>query len=370
MCADTGRSSGKGARLGVTFILAFLARPSIPATGSAREGASICAIDRSLDLLVFGAGFGRSPLRPKSAVWRRWMMNLCGGAIAGTVFAVLSSVGTAMAGDLDWTELNPAFEGQNRLGDASLCQACHAEQQQTFSHTAHAKAFRYGDAPEAGQCETCHGPRSQHVQSPTRDLALNGAQWTAVCLQCHQGGDRMHWQQSLHAATDVGCTSCHTVMEKKSDRALLAASRQDAVCYECHPDVRSQMNKSSHHPVREGKMQCFDCHAHGSVTAGQLKAISVTELCFSCHQEKRGPYVWEHPPVRESCLNCHEAHGSNNRKLQTSKESFLCLQCHSYGGHINLPRYNRTSNLYGEGCVNCHMAVHGSNSPSGAKLTR
>ena len=23
------------------------------------------------------------------------------------------------------------------------------------------------------------------------------------------------------------------------------------------------------------------------------------------------------------------------------KDAFACLQCHSYGGHINLPRYNR-----------------------------
>jgi predicted CXXCH cytochrome family protein len=74
--------------------------------------------------------------------------------------------------------------------------------------------------------------------------------------------------------------------------------------------------------------------------------------------------------VRESCATCHEAHGSSNRNLLNRKDSFLCLQCHSYGGHINLPRYNRTSNPYGSGCTNCHMAIHGSNHPSGAKLTR
>ena len=38
------------------------------------------------------------------------------------------------------------------------------------------------------------------------------------------------------------------------------------------------------------------------------------------------------------------------RTLLTSKDPFLCLSCHNYGGHINLPRYNRTSNPYGNGC--------------------
>ena len=25
--------------------------------------------------------------------------------------------------------------------------------------------------------------------------------------------------------------------------------------------------------------------------------------------------LWEHAPVRENCLNCHESHGSNHDKL-------------------------------------------------------
>ena len=42
-----------------------------------------------------------------------------------------------------------------------------------------------------------------------------------------------------------------------------------------------------------------------------LKAASVNEQCYTCHTEKRGPFLWEHAPVRESCLNCHTPHGSN-----------------------------------------------------------
>ena len=43
---------------------------------------------------------------------------------------------------------------------------------------------------------------------------------------------------------------------------------------------------------------------------------------------------------------------------------------HSVWAYINVPRYNRTSNPYGNGCVNCHIMTHGSNHPSGAKQTR
>lgn len=117
-------------------------------------------------------------------------------------------------------------------------------------------------------------------------------------------------------------------------------------------------------------MDCASCHNVHGATPALLTKNTVNDTCFTCHTDKRGPFVWEHAPARENCANCHTPHGSNQRSLLTGKDSFLCLSCHSYGGHINLPRYNRTSNPYGNGCVNCHTSVHGSNHPSGAKLTR
>ena len=117
-------------------------------------------------------------------------------------------------------------------------------------------------------------------------------------------------------------------------------------------------------------MDCASCHnVHGS-TPSLMTKNTVNDTCFSCHTDKRGPFIWEHAPVREGCATCHEPHGSTQRNLLTSRDPFLCLSCHSYGGHINLPRYNRVSNPYGSGCSNCHISTHGSNHPSGAKLTR
>lgn len=279
--------------------------------------------------------------------------------------------GTAISKEVDWAALNPEFKGAVFVNDAQICLSCHGDALKHFSKTTHGKTFKYGKSPVGGECESCHGPRSKHIGSPGREYALTSSQRDVVCLQCHEGGNRKYWKNATHLFSGISCTNCHVVMENKSSRNLLAAMREDALCYSCHASVRGEMSKSSHHPVREGKMTCSDCHnPHGSVTASMLKEGSVNDTCYNCHQEKRGPFVWEHPPVRENCLNCHEPHGSNNRKLQNRKDSFLCLQCHAYGGHPNLPRYNRVSNPYGEGCINCHMSVHGSNSPSGPKLVR
>ena len=33
-----------------------------------------------------------------------------------------------------------------------------------------------------------------------------------------------------------------------------------------------------------------------------IKADSVNELCYTCHTEKRGPFLFEHAPVREDCV--------------------------------------------------------------------
>jgi DmsE family decaheme c-type cytochrome len=168
----------------------------------------------------------------------------------------------------------------------------------------------------------------------------------------------------------VGCFLHRLVMKKQTERGLLVKVSTPETCYQCHGEVRGETMKMSHHPVREGRLDCGSCHNPHGATPGLLVKNTINETCVTCHTEKRGPFLWEHPPVRETCLNCHTPHGSNHRNLLTSKDPFLCLSCHSYGGHVNLPRYNRVSSPYGSGCVNCHITTHGSNHPSGAKQTR
>jgi len=289
------------------------------------------------------------------------------------VVGFTAMLGAAEAREIDWTAVNPGFAGATFVKDRQVCAGCHESSMDAYGKTMHGRVFQYGaKGPlQALDCEACHGPRSKHVDNPDTSLAMNAAGYSAACLQCHQDSGRMYWQSSLHKTSDVNCTSCHTLMEQKSDKGLLAKADEPSVCYSCHTNVRGQLNKQSHHPVKEGRIDCSSCHnVHGAPGRGMLAKGSVNELCYSCHQEKRGPFLWEHAPVRENCLTCHEPHGSNNRDLQISQGAAQCVTCHQYGGHINQYRYNRVSTPYGQGCVNCHTRVHGSTHPSGAKFNR
>ena len=138
-------------------------------------------------------------------------------------------------------------------------------------------------------------------------------------------------------------------------------------------------------PLPEGKMSCNDCHnPHGSPTRPLLKTDTVNETCYECHAEKRGPFLWEHAPVRENCVNCHQAHGSNHDKLLVAPRPVLCQQCHNAAvGHPGTFYNNsqtaesalqiggvQSQRVIGRACQNCHTQIHGSNHPSGARFQR
>jgi DmsE family decaheme c-type cytochrome len=270
------------------------------------------------------------------------------------------------------------------------CQTCHQQEAGNWAHTIHAKVFGLNprSSIEAQGCEACHGPGSEHVKHPA-DLSTIISfssksrtpvpQQNAQCLSCHQGGQRIFWHDSVHETNNVSCSDCHNPMTTFAARGLTARESINETCFQCHKVQRAQFQERSHMPLLEGKITCVDCHnPHGSTTAPLLKADSVNEVCYSCHADKRGPFLFEHAPVRENCLNCHSPHGSNFEALLTTPRPVLCQQCHSQDGHPaqlltrgNLPMGPMPDpRLIATSCQTCHVNIHGSNDPSGARFER
>jgi DmsE family decaheme c-type cytochrome len=121
-------------------------------------------------------------------------------------------------------------------------------------------------------------------------------------------------------------------------------------------------------------MTCVDCHnPHGAASEHQIRAATTNDLCYKCHADKRGPFLWEHAPVRENCITCHQPHGSNNDKVLAAKRPYLCQRCHIARQHpstlYDFPDL-ATNRLLNRSCTNCHSQIHGSNHPSGQYLLR
>ncbi|HEX6550681.1 MAG TPA: DmsE family decaheme c-type cytochrome, partial [Gammaproteobacteria bacterium] len=183
---------------------------------------------------------------------------------------------------------------------------------------------------------------------------------------------------SVHQREGLACVSCHTIHAAKDP--LFVKTEQPGVCYKCHQPVRADFAKFSRHPVRDGNMDCTSCHApHDSLNRGLLIASTVNDTCYTCHAEKRGPFLWEHPPAAEDCSLCHTPHGSVNPSLLVNRPPMLCQSCHSPAGHPSLaftagglPGGGGAPNsmLVAGSCLNCHSQVHGSNDPSGSELNR
>jgi DmsE family decaheme c-type cytochrome len=273
---------------------------------------------------------------------------------------------------------------------SEACKTCHANIWFNFYKNPHYRSVASGDQPpERTGCEGCHGPGQAHIAAhggkttiPRAFSLMSSEAAMNTCLTCHaRDFYKINVRRSTHSLNDVSCTSCHSIHKSPDQRFLLAKTQRD-LCYGCHQDVRAQFDMPFKHRVNEGFMNCTDCHnPHGAFAPTWrmndtprmvTQANGNQEACLKCHADKRGPFMFEHPPVRvEGCEICHYPHGSTNARLLVRPVTFtLCLQCHngadSFGDRNNGitqlspsshnlldPRYQR--------CTTCHVRIHGSN---------
>ena len=249
---------------------------------------------------------------------------LGGSVVVGMAFAaILVSCATGSRVALE----PPLIEGAAFVGNKT-CYECHTNIARGFPSSPHARLHvEIVSLTEATGCEGCHGPGSKHVAG---------------------GGGR--------------------------GRFIINPGRNPEVCFNCHLETHAQFNLPEHHPVREGKMNCVQCHdPHGRdimKPARSLAMARLNEQCASCHREQTRPFVFVHEALREACTSCHQPHGSINAKMLIERNNNLCLKCHAQtpgigagSGKIYIGQYDHTARLRMGTCwsAGCHMAVHGSN---------
>jgi DmsE family decaheme c-type cytochrome len=267
---------------------------------------------------------------------------------------------------------------------SATCQACHEDVFKAFQTNPHAAVDK--DAKRGWQgkaCESCHGPGSVHAGSGDKkdirnplNLAVREAD--KLCLSCHLNQPTQVGRiQSSHARDQVSCVACHSVHKAEGGQMVArTASAVNQQCSSCHPQIWVQFMRPYAHKLPQGAMSCVDCHnPHGSLLAKSVRTVAANEPgCLKCHGDKRGPFVYEHAPVRlEGCVTCHQPHGSANPRMLTRQEiRFVCLECHfnkpaasvatlppTLGGvppalhDLRNPRFNN--------CTICHVKIHGSN---------
>jgi DmsE family decaheme c-type cytochrome len=264
---------------------------------------------------------------------------------------------------------NPSSE----YAGAEACQACHADIYTGWEKSAHWKqTYKEGGIAKHG-CEDCHGAAASHVADPTDTSKLflfekaSVKEIDARCLGCHAGGTQhMNAINSEHARNEVSCVSCHSPHHGK-DSDFLLVKAQPELCYSCHLAKKAEFDMPFHHRVNEGLVQCTDCHnPHGTVKPKQVRTSSTQDaVCFTCHTDKQGPFVFEHQPVKiDGCQSCHLVHGGPNpHMLKLSNVNLLCLQCHtasSFSGAPGAPSFHNQASFF-QSCVLCHSQIHGSN---------
>jgi DmsE family decaheme c-type cytochrome len=269
------------------------------------------------------------------------------------------------------------------------CTACHDDLGKAFLKTRHGLLDRDEKRGWKGMaCESCHGPGQKHGEAAEPKLIFQPTKETprvadAMCLDCHKSQATHAGRiNGSHSRVQIPCTTCHPVHHEREVAPLpqtlsrTVQSQSTQLCLRCHSDTWAQLQRPHAHRVTEGAMTCVDCHnPHGTPRAFANRTTARTTNnepgCLKCHADKRGPFVFEHAPIRlEGCQTCHDPHGSSNpRMLNQAVVSELCLDCHSnVAGRPNRTGtigttatgfHDLRSPVY-QNCTTCHVKIHGS----------
>ncbi|HUI05499.1 MAG TPA: hypothetical protein VL486_00685 [Verrucomicrobiae bacterium] len=256
------------------------------------------------------------------------------------------------------------------------------------------------------QCESCHGPGSQHPGAESANLDV------AVCATCHQDGHfhnrPKQWRLGPHGADDeylsvsIGeapnpsCAKCHSptsFVDYLKGKALTRLEAGRLTCQACHDPHNVAMFPADAHQVRVYDTVTLDSIDTSTGTNAVLTGQGASALCMQCHNARANPYqVSSGKPYYMSSLP-HESTATDillgfdtvtnvvatvvtggvtnlvpvaSVTLENSAHSGVakCIDCHMYNAGVNTVgdhTFSMSDRLTGEddiaACNQCHAGV-------------
>jgi predicted CXXCH cytochrome family protein len=192
------------------------------------------------------------------------------------------------------------------------------------------------------------------------------------CTDCHK---KTNAKTFVHEPSKESCKNCHQPTGKphptEDVEGFKLIEEVPQLCYTCHDPLNTK--KTVHPPVKGGT--CLDCHEVHSSNQKKLVFVAPPDLCFSCHGELEkhlDTIQGIHQVVKNgsACLNCHSPHQSAQPKLLLVTERDLCLKCHdktitteqrtisNIKNELDKNKFIHTA-IIKNGCTGCHDP-HGS----------
>ena len=264
---------------------------------------------------------------------------------------------------------------------SAACASCHEDLAKKFTRNPHqVLEIKSDGAWKERACESCHGPGQAHIEAGDGSQIFSFTKPAPIdindkCRSCHATTQAIAGMlNSMHGKNQLACTECHRIHDALQPVHLLMAN-PNQLCTTCHKEISSSFGKPYAHHLRESAISCVDCHLPHQGLGIKPRRTSNLQLqnangneapCLKCHTNIRGPFAFEHAPMRlEGCMSCHEPHGSVNPKmLARNQVRFLCLECHSQSDGIfssQPPSFHDLRSPRFQNCTTCHLKIHGSN---------
>jgi len=262
--------------------------------------------------------------------------------------------------------LFPSFGAKEPVAEAEYvgsetCGDCHEAEYANYKMSIHFLTEKRNLKIKG--CEACHGPGSVHVEEGggtetifSFKANLPAAYKTEKCLNCHsQENKNFLFPGSDHTKGSVTCSDCHQ-SHPEMGKDMLLTKQGYKLCLKCHREIEPKLALNERHRMTEGMVKCVDCHKNHEQSPRTRLGGFKQEMCFKCHTDKQGPFIYEHDAIRvEGCTACHDPHGSVNRHMLTHQSTAdLCFSCHS-----SVPVWHNRFTAESV-CTNCHSTIHGS----------